>query len=286
MRRNVKTLYVSDLDGTLLNSGSRVSDASREMLNRAIAEGALFTVATARTPATVSKLLEGVDLTLPAIVMTGAALWDKASGHYSDVRHILEDTARAILNTLIDNHVSSFIYSLSDDIIRVNHTGEMSPLEAEFIAQRIGNPFKKLEISTDSPDRTPDDMSRVVLFFAMQPTELIRPAAEKIRDLDVVANFYHDSFGPEIAILETFAPGTTKAAAIRRLADRLGAERVVAFGDNVNDLPMLAEADVAVAVANAIDEVKRQADVVVGSNDSDAVARFILDDITANTLKS
>lgn len=283
MRKSVKTLYVSDLDGTLLNSQSLVSDASREMLNHAIAGGALFTVATARTPATVYPLLDGVDLNLPAIVMTGAALWDKASKSYSDVRHIPEETARTILDTLRSYGVPSFIYSLPDDTIRVDHTGAMTDIEAEFIAQRVGNPFKKLEVSADHPDHVPDDLSRVVLFYAMQPDGLITPAAERIRELDVVANFYHDFYGPEIAILETFAPGTTKAAAIRRLADSLGADRVVAFGDNVNDLPMLAEADVAVAVANAIDEVKERADVVIGDHDTDAVARFILDDMTYNT---
>ena len=54
-----KTLYVSDLDGTLLDNTSRVSPATSAMLNETIAGGALFTVATARTPATVQPLLQG-----------------------------------------------------------------------------------------------------------------------------------------------------------------------------------------------------------------------------------
>ena len=49
-----KTLYISDLDGTLLNSQSQVSAASRDMLNRLIADNGInFSIATARTPATV-----------------------------------------------------------------------------------------------------------------------------------------------------------------------------------------------------------------------------------------
>ena len=71
-----KTLYVSDLDGTLLNSQSQISSTTKTMLNRLVEEeGINFTIATARTPATVVRLLEGVDCRLPLIVMTGAAMW-------------------------------------------------------------------------------------------------------------------------------------------------------------------------------------------------------------------
>ena len=71
-----KTLYISDLDGTLLNSQSQVSAASRDMLNRLIADNGInFSIATARTPATVVQLMHGIDSRLPYIVMTGAAMW-------------------------------------------------------------------------------------------------------------------------------------------------------------------------------------------------------------------
>ena len=71
-----KTLYISDLDGTLLNSQSQVSAASRDMLNRLIADNDInFSIATARTPAPVVQLMHGIDSSLPYIVMTGAAMW-------------------------------------------------------------------------------------------------------------------------------------------------------------------------------------------------------------------
>ena len=58
MENNIKTdkistLYVSDLDGTLLNPDSRVSERSAAILNRLVERGVMFTPATARTPATV-----------------------------------------------------------------------------------------------------------------------------------------------------------------------------------------------------------------------------------------
>ena len=74
---NRKSLYVSDMDGTLLNSNSVLSQYTTDKLNELIAnEGVLFTVATARTPATVVSLMSNIKATVPFIVMTGAALWD------------------------------------------------------------------------------------------------------------------------------------------------------------------------------------------------------------------
>jgi len=76
------------------------------------------------------------------------------------------------------------------------------------------------------------------------------------------------------ALLEISAPGVTKASALAALAARAGipAAEVVAFGDMPNDLPMLAWAGRAVAVANAHPEVLAVADEVTASNDEDGVA--------------
>ena len=55
-----RTLYITDLDGTLLNADSKVSEESVRLINEAVEAGAMFAAATARTPATVDPLLEGI----------------------------------------------------------------------------------------------------------------------------------------------------------------------------------------------------------------------------------
>ena len=55
-----------------------------------------------------------------------------------------------------------------------------------------------------------------------------------------------------------------------------GFERVVAFGDNINDLPLFSVADVKIAVENAKQEVKEMSDLVIGKNTDDAVAKYLL----------
>lgn len=274
---HMKTLYVSDLDGTLLDATSHVSDASAAMLNEAIAAGKLFTIATARTPSTVEKLMEKVDARLPFIVMTGAALWNPADGRFSNSITIPTEQAEKILSIIRAHNLPAFIYMLKDDKVHIYHIGPLSETERKFISERSNSRFKVFHIPDDGDSRIPEPLEGVSLFYAMQPSALVEQTYRDIKD-NVECNpiFYHDMFGPETGIMEVFAKEASKANAIKTLREISGASEVVAFGDNLNDLPMMKEADVAVAVSNAVGEVKAAADIIIGKNTDDAVARAIL----------
>ncbi len=273
------TLYVSDLDGTLLGADSKLSPGSISMLQQAIGEGALFTVATARTPATVSTLLQDVPLQLPAIVMTGAALWDRASETYLQPHFIAPEAVAKVIEIYDRLNFPAFIYTLSRGVIHIYHMGAMSPLEQDFIDARCGNPYKAIHVGADPRSELPHILANTLLFYAMQPSAAAREAWEEVSRVEGLNPiFYHDIFGPETGILEVFSSASSKAAAIAEVKRLTGAKRVVVFGDNRNDLAMMRAADVAVAVENAIQEVKDAADVIIGPNTSDSVARWILTD--------
>jgi len=273
-----KTLFVSDLDGTLLGKDSRISPLSVGMLNRAISKGALFSVATARTPSTVSILLKDVKASLPFIVMTGATVWNPATRLYSHTVTMTPALAADILDTIKRHRLPAFVYILRDGIIHIYHYGPLSDIERKFIDERESSPFKCFHIPEDGNSGMPAVLDDVVLFYAMQPTGHVE---ETHRDVKGIGGcnpvFYHDMFGPQTGIMEIFSDKASKANALVWLKEQTGAEKTIAFGDNINDIPMLREADVAVAVENAVEEVKAVADIVIGPNTSDSVARFILD---------
>lgn len=275
-----KTLFVTDLDGTLLSSDSLVSAASAEMLNKAISKGALFSIATARTPSTVSCLLRDVNANLPFIVMTGAALWNKETGKFSDAITLNPHSAVKILSIIRRHSLPAFVYCLKNHKIHIYHTGTLSDMERRFIDERTGSEYKEFHIPENGSSEMPEPLEDVCLFYAMQPSALVEAVYNDIKvNVDCNPIFYHDMFGPETGIMEVFSPLASKANAVERLKAMTGAERVVAFGDNLNDLPMLRVADVAVAVENAVDEVKAAADIIIPPNTSDSVARFILESV-------
>lgn len=269
-------LYISDLDGTLLDNDSRVSDASRQMLNKAIAAGVGFSVATARTPATVDGLLKGIDIRLPLIVMTGAALWDMATNTYIDPQFIDLDLDRRIRSILADNNISPFVYTLDQSGKRLCtwHNGPMSTREQKFADERSRLKLKRLIL--DHPDGL-HPLPDTLLYFITAPAAKVFPVADELtRQTHCCVSAYHDIFNHEWALLEIFAPGVSKAARIDTLKKMAGDDSVTVFGDNLNDIGMMRAATYAVAVENAFPRVKEQADIIIGPNTSDAVPRFIL----------
>ncbi len=280
----MRTLFVSDLDGTLLGPDRKVSCESVRLLNESIADGALFSVATARTPATVGPLLKDVDCTLPLIVMTGAAIWDRKDNRYVHASFHSEATARRLVELYQKHNLCAFIYILGEDnIIHIYHLGEMSPLERVFMEERLATPYKKFHVDGKGSSELPDRLDRVLLFYSMRPTEEVRRVYDEIKDAaDLRAVFYHDMYGEEIALMEVFGPDASKANAVKILADIAGTDRIVAYGDNVNDIPILSIADDAVAVENAVDEVKRVAGRIIGRNSDDSVAKDIKSHNLAN----
>lgn len=280
----MRTLYVSDLDGTLLGSDRKISPDSVRMLNDSIAEGALFSVATARTPATVGPLLKDVGCTLPLIVMTGAAIWDRETSKYVHASFHNEATARRLVELYQKYNLHTFVYILGDDdVIHIYHLGEMSALERAFMEERLTTPYKQFHVDEKGSSELPDQLDRVLLFYSMRPTEEVRRVYDEIKDSgDLRAVFYHDMYGDEIALMEVFGPEASKANAVKMLAGMVHADRIVAYGDNVNDLPILGVADDAVAVENAVEDVRRVAGRIIGPNSADSVAKDIKSQILAN----
>lgn len=270
----MKTLFVTDLDGTLLGSDSRVSEKSREIITDLTRRGGLVTVATARTPATVEPLLAGTETAVPAVVMTGASLWDRRWRCFVDPVLFGQDSVGPVSECFLGHGVYPFIYSVTDDNRLTVYRGEapLSRTEENFCSERRGLALKRFVFSR--PGGYGGAFPGAILLLGISAIERIEALADALRGrggLSVSA--YADIFNPKVGYIEVFAAGVSKAEAVMRLKRETGADRLVVYGDNLNDLTMFEVADEAVAVANARPEVKERAARVIGPNTADAVAR-------------
>ena len=277
-----RTLYVSDMDGTLLGDDSQLSRGTIETLNRVIGEmGGLFTVATARTPATVVPLMQEVDATLPFIVIGGAAMWNPVTGSYEHTRGIDSATVNAVADVFDLHGTHPFIYRRHGTLLCTHHYGPMSAQEERFVAARQHLPLKRFFLDDPGYRRSEDE---ALLIFSMNKYAVLKAIADDLRQ-DVATcsvMLYHDIFDESEGYLEIFTAGTSKAGAIRQLAQQAGAARVVVFGDNRNDIAMMQAADHSVAVGNAFPEVQAAASEVIGPNTEDSVARWIEADLKSH----
>jgi hypothetical protein len=277
----VRTLYVSDLDGTLLDDSSQLSPTTVATLNRVIGElGGLFTVATARTPATVVPLMQQVHATLPFIVIGGSAMWNPVTASYEHTHAIDESTINAVADVFVKHKTHPFIYRRHGSMLHTHHSGDMSEQEARFIASRQHLPLKKFYLHDEDFRHSSDE---ALLIFSMNKYAVLKAIAKDLEEISTCSvMLYHDIFDESEGYLEIFTAGTSKANAIRDLAYEVGADRIVVFGDNRNDIAMMQAADYSVAMGNAFPEVKAAASEVIGPNTSDSVPRWIEADIIAN----
>lgn len=275
MAQHKHTLYISDLDGTLLNENSIVSHTTASVLNNLIDKGMLFSIATARTPATVVKLMEEVNIKLPVILMTGALVYDISHNQYLSVSSFPQTVVRNILDATSDMPASPMVYCIENSQLCVLYSQPLTCEQRTFIEERNGTPFKRY-IEVEGNMTVP---STSVLIFFMGDFEQLEQVYNTIKPIDGHCSYlYRDSMRPELGYLEVYPCGTTKAAAIKQLAQIACANEIVVFGDNVNDVPMFEIADRSYAMENAVDEAKAKATRTIASNTNDGVAQFLLEE--------
>ena len=263
------TLYLSDLDGTLLRSDQRTSEFTNETINRLVADGMLFSYATARSFNTARKVTEGLDAQIPLIVYNGAFIVDNRTHELLLTNLFTEDEAAVILNDLLAAGAAPIVYCLDDKERFVYNVDRINQDTKDYVDSRYGD-------SRDTPVMSDDALRRNGTFYftCIDAPAKLAPLYEKYRDAFTCV--YSKDIYSGAQWLEIMPKNATKAHAARQLANLLDCDKIVAFGDAVNDLPLFEAADECYAVANAADALKARATAVIGGNDEDGVAKWLL----------
>jgi len=274
-----KILYISDLDGTLLNSGAALSQNSAELLNGAISQGVCFTVATARTKETAVKVLKNVDIQVPAVLMNGVMVYDFASEKYLLINGFSNNKAVEIVKVLSSFDKNFFMYEIDEEKpesgLTCYYKDTVRSSEIKFLADRVEDKERKF-VKTENYKKCLKNMVGTVVHFAVigEP-EILSEMLGMLSDVKGIScEYYKDTYSDDW-FLEISSAKAGKKSSVRFVADYIGAKYVVAFGDNLNDLEFMEDADEAYAVSNAKEAVLKSATGVILSNNEDGVAKYI-----------
>ena len=124
----MKTLYVSDLDGTLLRSEQKTSDFTNETINRLVKDGMLFSYATARSYLASAPVTEGLDVRIPLITYNGVMVVDNADGSLL-LEHYLPDEIHDLLDEMIAKNVYPIVISMMDGRERMTYIPSKSSIQ-------------------------------------------------------------------------------------------------------------------------------------------------------------
>ena len=269
----IKTVFISDLDGTLLRADKTVGPASVHILNDLLQRGLLFTVATARSAATAAAVLKPLALTLPGVLLNGALFYDFAAKQYTGCCPIAQKDAALVLQFCRRHGRTPFLYLMEQNEICVLFEQLANDCERRFYEERRGKAYKRFE---QTADLQVPAQSRPVYFTMQDSYQRLRPLYDSLcKVAGIRCVFYRDIYDQNNYYLEVFSRSASKSNGAAQIKEALGADRLVAFGDNDNDIDLLRAADVGVVVAGASPGARQAADIVIGSNEKDAVATWI-----------
>lgn len=262
-----RTLYVSDLDGTLLQSNETTSEYTNKVINKMTEQGLMFSYATARSIYTSKKVTKGLNAKIPIIVYNGAFIMDNQTGEILAANYFKEDVYD-LLQDLFHNGVYPMVYAFIDGAEKFSYIEEKSSKSMlEFIETRNDDRRRSVENETALME------GNCFYITCIDLPEKLFPFYEKYKEK------YHCIYQKDIYSgeqwLEFMPLETTKANAIKKLKTMLQCNRVVVFGDGINDIEMFQIADECYAVANAVPELKEIATSVIDSNNDNGVAVWL-----------
>jgi Cof subfamily protein (haloacid dehalogenase superfamily) len=257
-------LIATDLDGTLLNSFSTVSDRTIATLRRAVGAGVVLVLATGRPPTSTSRVVRLLDPLVSYVVAVNGSIVSQVVDGEFHLAHI-ESFPRSLADAAVGRLRSSI------DGMRFAIATEHGFAFEPGFGERVPDPPEAMETVADVGEHPGDTVFKL---FAFHMEREVRSYLDEMAPC-MPAGMMAAHMGLDGA--EVGPVGIDKATGLARLCERLSIEPadVVAFGDNLNDHAMLRWAGLGVAMANADEPTRSVADEVTATNDDDGVAIVI-----------
>lgn len=264
-------MVVCDLDQTLLNSDATLSAENLAAIRAAEAKGIFVTICSGRIFTMLEAYAWTLDIQGPVITTNGAAIVDGKTGKLLSKHSIPREAAVKMLDYARERNydysaLTGQVSFFSGNSLRIkrferyNEIAEAGGLEGMRLEYFDGRSYADIE----------NDILKMLLYQIPEDD-----FASVTAFLDKIPEICYTS--SDEGLLDVMAAGTNKGSAVAEVRELLGLEKnqVCVFGDYINDLPMFEEAGLTVAMANAHEELKKQALYVTDTNDQAGVARAI-----------
>lgn len=227
-RKHNEILFVSGIDDTILNSGSRLTPYNKVELNRLIENGANFTISTIRTPASVREALEGVNLRLPIIAMDGAVLYDMEENSFL-MKYQMSDSQADKMSTFLDDiGITYFTNTVVDDLLVIYYQNLENEAEQGIYERYRKSPYRNY-VKVEHPI-----CCNVVYFLVIEKKEKTEQLYQQLMEQEWVSDFrivLADSMNyPGYAHIKIYHKQATREHMLQNLEALLDIEKTVTFG--------------------------------------------------------
>ena len=273
-----------DLDGTLLSPVGEVTPRVKAAVHRALSAGLLVCFATGRNWTESRTVIDAIEHYDSAVFAGGAMVVDTRHRVLLHRMMMGPELARAVCGHLeADGHAVLALQDTEAAGVDYLVTGEAALNRAteQWMGVTQATVRRVPRLSQHPHDHTVR-VGIVESRDAVQKT--VRSLEREFAGRIVQQSLYVPAYGVEV--LEVFDPAVNKWQGVLHVARRHGIEprEIVAIGDDVNDLPMLRQAGLGVAMGNARAEAKAAAKIVIGRNDDEGLARFLEELVAGNVV--
>jgi Cof subfamily protein (haloacid dehalogenase superfamily) len=273
-------LVVFDLDGTLLNRESVISEYTSDTLRLLTERDIAYTVATGRTLHGARAILDGHRFQLPQAYKNGVMIWHPQTRHFSRGATLTQDELNNVVCACLTQGVTPFVFTLDEDNeSTVHHPPLRTDIERELIRSiGIDEPVHVRALDELSSDAT------ITHVNSIGDGQAIKAVLHSVNNEPHLVAYSGIALeGQQWRWLDVHHNDASKGGAIATMKSLLGLERVICFGDSDNDLSMFEAADESYAPANANDRIKSAATAVIGHHDDEGIARFLRERFALDT---
>lgn len=279
-----RVLYVTDLDGTLLDDNACLTDFAREELNALLNQNLHFTVATARSIDSVKRILGNINLQLPVILFNGAYVIDYHTEEILYTAHIDHESVEFLENWMKEQNYYPFFSCLENKKQRLLYRQIESGGMQWYLDEMIGVGDKRLGQIQSVDDLMDSKRMSYTFMDRKEKIQQILAFLEPKMKGKVNFQFFENEYSKGWYWLTIQSIHATKANGIKKMLEISGEEydKLVVFGDHFNDKEMFLLADEAYAVENAEEELKRLAFGIIPSNTNHGVIHFMKENYLQN----
>jgi len=262
-------LIAIDMDGTLLNSDGRVSDRTRETVRLAIGSGAHVVLSTGRILRSALNHSKDLNMNKAIIAANGAIVIDEKQDIIYEQKLSKEMVAHIIE---IGEKNNMYYQFYGKDVFYSNAYLKEA---TEFYKNR--DPRNSTEIGfgliKDKEEILEDNEIDIYKFLFLdkdiEKISDVRKQLSELKDISISSSWSNN--------VEIMHKEVSKGNSLKHLCEKMDIprERVIAIGDNENDLSMLEYAGLSVAMGNGEEFVKSKADIITDTNDEDGVSKII-----------
>lgn len=266
-------LIAFDMDGTLLDSQKKVRQDSLDMIARAVSAGKIVTLSTGRGLPELTEYRSTLKDLQYIIGVSGALVVDAKNDREIYSQPLADETVHKILQEVKDIDVMIHMLSM-ESVVQKDTICHM----ADYHMGIYQGMFQKIAVTPDDIrayyEQTSKPLYKLNLYFRNQAERTI--VEKRLAPLGLPLVY------AEATSLECSAPNVSKGHGLKKLCEYLNIplEQTIAVGDADNDLDILKQAGLAVAMGNSNENVKAIADVIVADNDhggcAQAIAEYLL----------